>query len=47
MTNEEYLHLSIKINTRHALKIRQTIITSTAKAFQPRLFIVDKAPLGL
>ena len=47
MTNEEYLPLSIKINTRHALKIRQTIITSTAKAFQPRLFIVDKAPLGL
>jgi predicted glycosyltransferase len=46
-TNEEYLPLSIKINTRHALKIRQTIITSTAKAFQPRLFIVDKAPLGL
>ncbi|MEJ2363797.1 MAG: glycosyltransferase [Deltaproteobacteria bacterium] len=47
MTNEEYLPLSIKINTRHVLKIRQTIITSTAKAFQPRLFIVDKAPLGL
>jgi predicted glycosyltransferase len=47
MTNEKYLPLSIKINTRHALKIRQTIITSTAKAFQPRLFIVDKAPLGL
>ena len=47
MTNEEYLPLSIKINTQHALKIRQTIITSTAKAFQPRLFIVDKAPLGL
>jgi predicted glycosyltransferase len=47
VTNEEYLPHSIKINTRHALKIRQTIITSTAKAFQPRLFIVDKAPLGL
>lgn len=47
MTNEEYLPLSIRINTRHALKIRQTIITGTAKAFQPRLFIVDKAPLGL
>ncbi len=47
VTNEEYLSHSIKINTRHAIKIRQTIITSTAKAFQPRLFIVDKAPLGL
>jgi predicted glycosyltransferase len=47
MTNEEYLPLSIKINVRHALKIRQTIITATAKAFQPHLFIVDKAPIGL
>ena len=47
MTNEEYLPLSIKINARHALKIRQSIITGTAKAFQPHLFIVDKAPLGL
>ena len=47
MTNEEYLPLSIKINARHALNIRQNIITSTAKAFQPHLFIVDKAPLGL
>ncbi len=47
MTNEEYLPLSIKINARHALKIRQSIITGTAKAFQPNLFIVDKAPLGL
>jgi predicted glycosyltransferase len=47
MTNEEYLPLSIKINARHALRIRQTIITGTAKAFRPHLFIVDKAPLGL
>ena len=47
MTNEEYLPHSIKINASHALKIRQAIITGTAKAFQPHLFIVDKAPLGL
>ena len=47
MTNEEYLPLSIKINPKHALNIRRTIITATAKAFNPRLFIVDKAPLGL
>ncbi|MBW1980984.1 MAG: glycosyltransferase [Deltaproteobacteria bacterium] len=47
MTNEEYLPLSIKIDAKHALNIRQTIITATAKAFQPDLFIVDKAPLGL
>lgn len=47
MTNEEYQPLSIKINPRHALDIRQNIIKATAKSFQPRLFIVDKEPLGL
>ena len=46
-TNEEYLPLSIKINPRHALDIRRCIITTTAKAFRPHLFIVDKEPLGL
>ncbi|MGD2099843.1 MAG: glycosyltransferase [Desulfobacterales bacterium] len=46
-TNDEYLPLSIKINPRHALDIRKNIITATAKAFQPQLFIVDKEPLGL
>lgn len=46
-TNEEYLPLSIKINPRHALDIRKNIITTTAKTFQPHLFIVDKEPLGL
>jgi predicted glycosyltransferase len=46
-TNDEYLPLSIKINARHALDIRKNIITATAKAFQPHLFIVDKEPLGL
>ena len=46
-TNEEYLPLSIKINARRALDIRKSIITATAKTFQPQLFIVDKEPLGL
>jgi len=46
-TNEEYFPLSIKINPEHALNIRKNIITATAKAFQPDLFIVDKEPLGL
>jgi predicted glycosyltransferase len=46
-TNEEYLPLSIKINAKHALDIRKNIITTTTKAFQPQLFIVDKEPLGL
>lgn len=46
-TNDEYLPQSIRINARHALNIRKNIIVATAKAFAPRLFIVDKAPLGL
>jgi predicted glycosyltransferase len=46
-TNEEYQPLSIKINAQHALNIRKNIITATAKAFQPHVFIVDKEPLGL
>lgn len=46
-TNEEYLPLSIRINPKHALDIRKNIIKTTAKTFQPSLFIVDKEPLGL
>ncbi|MFZ7125084.1 MAG: glycosyltransferase family protein [Desulfobacterales bacterium] len=46
-TNEEYRPLSIKIDPHQALDIRKSIITATAKAFQPHLFIVDKEPLGL
>ncbi len=46
-TNEEYLPLSIRIHPEHALAIRKNIITGTAKAFAPHLFIVDKEPLGL
>ena len=46
-TNDEYLPLSIKINPKHALDIRKNIITATARAFQPHLFIVDKEPFGL
>ncbi len=47
MTNKEYRPLSIKIDPDHALDIRTSIITSTARAFRPDLFIVDKEPLGL
>ncbi|HVO84778.1 MAG TPA: glycosyltransferase [Syntrophobacteria bacterium] len=47
VTNEEYLPLSIKIDAEQALRIRRAIITGTAKTFQPDLFVVDKAPLGL
>ena len=46
-TNDEYHSLSIRINADHALNIRKSIISATAKSFQPDLFIVDKEPLGL
>lgn len=46
-TNDEYDSLSIRINSEHALNIRKSIISATARTFQPDLFIVDKEPLGL
>ena len=46
-TNDEYHSLSIRINAEHALNIRKSIISATARSFQPDLFIVDKEPLGL
>ncbi len=46
-TNDEYQSLSIRIDSRQALDIRKRIISATAKAFRPDLFIVDKEPLGL
>jgi predicted glycosyltransferase len=46
-TNDEYLPLSIRINPQHAMDIRTSIITATAQAFEPHLFIVDKEPQGL
>ncbi|MBI9088335.1 MAG: glycosyltransferase [Desulfobacterium sp.] len=45
--NEDYFPLSIRIDPRHALEIRKSIILATAQTFQPDLFIVDKEPLGL
>ncbi|WP_029894638.1 glycosyltransferase family protein [Desulfohalovibrio reitneri] len=46
-SNDLYVPHSIKIHPSHALDIRQSIIKATAKAFQPHMFIVDKAPRGL
>lgn len=46
-TNDEYKSLSIRIDPNQALNIRKNIISATAKAFKPDLFIVDKEPLGL
>lgn len=45
--NDLYVPHSIKVDVKHAMDIRKRIITATAKAFKPGLFIVDKAPLGL
>ncbi len=46
-SNSVYVPHSIKVNAKHALHIRRNIITATARAFDPKLFIVDKVPLGL
>lgn len=45
--NDYYVPHSIRIDPEKAMQIRQDIITSTAKALEPNLFIVDKAPMGL
>lgn len=47
VTNEQYLPLSMKLEATEVLEIRKSIILSTAQAFCPDLFVVDKAPLGL
>lgn len=46
-SNTVYVPHSINIDAHHALHIRQSIIQATARAFDPKLFIVDKVPLGL
>lgn len=46
-TNDEYFPLAIRIDPRHAMEIRKSIILATVTTFLPDLFIVDKEPLGL
>lgn len=46
-TNTIYVPHSIKVDPKIAITIRKNIISSTAKAFKPDLFIVDKVPTGL
>lgn len=46
-TNTIYVPHSIKVDPKIAISIRKNIISSTAKAFKPDLFIVDKVPTGL
>ena len=45
--NNSYVPHAIRVTPEYAMNIRQEIITATAKSFNPSLFIVDKAPLGL
>lgn len=45
--NDEYFPLTIRIDPRQAMEIRQSIIMATVKTFLPDLFIVDKEPQGL
>ncbi len=46
-SNTVYVPHSIKVDPKIAISIRKNIISSTAKAFKPDLFIVDKVPSGL
>lgn len=46
-SNTVYVPHSIKVAPEHAIAIRRNIITATAEAFEPDLFIVDKVPTGL
>lgn len=46
-SNTVYVPHSIRVDPRHAIHIRRSIIAATAKAFDPHIFIVDKVPLGL
>ena len=46
-SNTVYIPHAIKVNAEQVMAIRSDIITATAKAFDPGLFIVDKVPTGL
>ncbi len=45
--NNEYFPLTIRIDSKQAMEIRQSIIMATVTTFLPDLFIVDKEPQGL
>jgi predicted glycosyltransferase len=47
LRNGEYTSLERHIDLQDTLKMRQSIIRSTAETFRPDIFIVDKEPLGL
>ena len=47
LRNGEYTSLARHIDLHETLKMRRSIIRSTAETFQPDIFIVDKEPMGL
>jgi predicted glycosyltransferase len=47
LRNGEYTSLSKHTDLHETLKMRASIIRSTAETFQPDIFIVDKEPMGL
>ena len=47
LRNGEYTSLEQHIDLQETMKMRQSIIRSTAETFQPDIFIVDKEPMGL
>ncbi len=47
LRNGEYTSLDRHIELHETLKMRQSIIRSTAETFKPDIFIVDKEPMGL
>ncbi|ASY65625.1 hypothetical protein SJ05684_b46430 (plasmid) [Sinorhizobium sojae CCBAU 05684] len=47
LRNGEYTSLDRHIELHETLKMRQSIIRSTAESFKPDIFIVDKEPMGL
>lgn len=47
LKNGDYTSLKLNIDFDTTLDIRQSIITHTARTFDPDMFLVDKEPLGL
>ncbi|MDX0155573.1 hypothetical protein GOC22_07740 [Sinorhizobium meliloti] len=47
LRNGEYTSLDRHIELHETLKMRQSIIRSTAETFRPDIFVVDKEPMGL
>ncbi|MGG7516729.1 glycosyltransferase family protein [Allorhizobium undicola] len=47
LRNGDYTSMDGHIDIQETLRMRQSIIRSTAETFQPDMFIIDKEPLGL